>query len=97
MGSGADADSWLASTAIKMLSPTDGWAVGNRVYHYDGDIVARGPHASDHRCSMRIAVVSPSNIWIVGGGQLPSLHQVAQSSCITMAMRWFPQQTPSFL
>ena len=25
---------WI--TAIKMLSPTDGWAIGNRVYHYDG-------------------------------------------------------------
>jgi hypothetical protein len=53
--------------AIKMLSSTDGWAIGNRVYHYDGTAWREVslPVATQFNA---IAAVSPTNIWIAGDG-----------------------------
>jgi hypothetical protein len=81
-------------TAIKMLSPTDGWAIGNRVYHYDGTSW-REIHMPVNTQFNAISAVSPSNIWIVGGstpvipsdGRAVILHYDGNG--------WFPQPTPS--
>ncbi len=52
---------------IKMLSSTDGWAIGNRVYHYDGVSwqEASLPVATQFNA---IAAISPTDIWIAGDG-----------------------------
>ncbi|HEY1388163.1 MAG TPA: hypothetical protein VGF38_06425, partial [Ktedonobacterales bacterium] len=54
-------------TAIKMLSPTDGWAIGNRVYHYNG-ISWREVSLPVATQFNAIAAVSPTDIWIAGDG-----------------------------
>ncbi len=56
---------WI--TAIKMLSPTDGWAIGNRVYHYDG-VSWREASLPVSAQFNAIAAVSPTDIWIAGDG-----------------------------
>lgn len=56
---------WI--TAIKMLSPTDGWAIGNRVYHYDG-VSWREVNLPIQTQFNAIAAVSPNDIWIAGDG-----------------------------
>ena len=58
---------WI--TAIKMLSPTDGWAVGNRVYHYDG-VSWREVSLPVITQFNAIAAVSPTDIWIAGDGNV---------------------------
>jgi hypothetical protein len=83
-------------TAIKMLSPTDGWAIGNHVYHYDG-VAWHEIRVSVSGGFNAISAVSASNIWIAGGptpvtppdGRAVILHYDGHG--------WFQQPTPSVL
>lgn len=82
---------WI--TAIKMLSPTDGWAIGTRVYHYDG--------ASWHEVSLpvnssfnAIAAVSPTDIWIAGDGTWSNPPDGSAAILHYDGSRWVRQATP---
>lgn len=57
---------WIS--AIKMLSPTDGWAVGTDVYHYDG-VTWREVKLPVMTQFNAIDVVSPNDIWLAGDGK----------------------------
>ncbi len=82
-------------TAIKMLSPTDGWAIGNRVYHYDGTSW-REIHMPVNTQFNAISAVSPSNIWIVGVGSTPVIPSDGRAVILHYdGNGWFPQPTPS--
>jgi len=80
-------------TAIKMLSASDGWAVGNRVYHYDGVSwrevslpVATQFHA--------IAAISPNNIWIAGDGTWSGSADGNVTILHYDGTKWMRQATP---
>lgn len=78
--------------AIKMLSASDGWAVGNSVYHYDGTSwqVIHVPVTTGFNA---IAAVSPSNIWIAGTGGSDSQVVIMHYDGHT----WTRQKTPALL
>lgn len=50
---------------IQMLSPTDGWAVGNSDYHYDGKSWTRVDWAIPYISG--INMISPNEGWVVSG------------------------------
>ncbi len=91
-------------TAIKMLSPTDGWAIGSwafgtRFYHYDGvswrEVTL--PTSVEQQVNFQpnpnaISVVSPTNIWFAGNdqdGHATILHYDGS--------HWTQQETPALL
>jgi len=82
---------WI--TAIKMLSPTDGWAIGTRVYHYDGaswrevSLPVKSPFNA-------IAAVSPSDIWIAGDGSWTGTADGNTTILHYDGSRWIRQATP---
>jgi hypothetical protein len=85
---------WIS--AIKMLSSTDGWAIGTRVYHYDGRSW-REIHMPVSTQFNAIAAVSPHDIWIAGDSS-PYLPPNGRSVILHFDGRgWFQQSTPSRL
>ncbi|HET8907353.1 MAG TPA: hypothetical protein VFN11_10360, partial [Ktedonobacterales bacterium] len=52
--------------ALKVLSATNGWAIGDHIYHYDGrtwqEVFAPGQNKEDQYET--IAVAAPSSVWI---------------------------------
>ncbi len=88
-------------TAIKMLSPTDGWAFGTRFYHYDGVSwreVTLPAHIQqpNYVRPNAIAAVSPTNIWIAGtgSGDTPDGHATILHYD---GSNWTQQDTPALL
>lgn len=79
-------------SAIKMLSASDGWAVGDSVYHYDGRSW-REMHMPTASHFYTIAVISPTNVWIAGGGGSDSQALIMHYDGHT----WSQQITPSVL
>jgi hypothetical protein len=61
-----------AINSIKTFSPTDAWAVGDQIYHYDGQTwrEVRLPGKSALSQYGPIAAVSPSALWIAMNGSL---------------------------
>jgi hypothetical protein len=55
--------------AIKMFSATDGWMVGNGIWHYDGHTWTK---FSSPVSGFTIAATSPSSIWIGSGSMVTS-------------------------
>jgi hypothetical protein len=82
--------------AIKMLSPTDGWAIGTRAYHYDG-ISWREIHMPVQTQFNAIAAVSAHDIWLAGDGS-PIFPPNGRSVILHFdGSGWFQQSTPSVL
>jgi hypothetical protein len=65
---------------VVFLSPTDGWAVGAQVYHYDGirwtrAAVSAAPQPQPQELALTdVAFRSPSEGWAVGVGRLLHYH-----------------------
>ncbi len=85
-------------TAIKMLSPTDGWAIGTRLYHYDGvswrEVIL--PTSVEQPVDVEpnaIATLSPTNIWIAGGGASSGHATILHYD----GSHWTQQDTPALL
>ena len=54
---------------VKMLAPDDGWAIGNKIYHYEGTHwLEMNDHLPDYTGAYfdAISVVSPTDIWFAG-------------------------------
>lgn len=82
---------WI--TTIKMLSPSDGWAIGNRVYHYDG-VSWREVNLPIQPRFNAIAVVSPNDIWIAGDGTWADPPDGNVAILHYDGSRWIRQATP---
>ncbi|HEU4782574.1 MAG TPA: hypothetical protein VFS83_04465, partial [Ktedonobacterales bacterium] len=81
-------------TAIKMLSATDGWAIGSHVYLYDG-VSWREIHVPVTTGFNAISAVSPNNIWIAGNST-PDIPSDGRAVILHYdGYGWFQQQTPS--
>lgn len=85
---------WI--TAIKMLSPTDGWAIGTRVYHYDGSSW-REVSLPVRTQFNAIAAVAPNDIWIGGDGTYSSTPDGSVTILHYDGHTWSQQKTPSLL
>jgi hypothetical protein len=81
---------WI--TAIKMLSPTDGWAIGSSVYRYDGVSWRKVTLPANGQLNA-IAVVSPTNIWIASGGASGGHATILHYD----GSHWTQQDTPALL
>ncbi len=79
--------------AIKMLSPTDGWAIGNHVYHYDG-VSWREVSLPVATQFNAIAAVSPTDIWIAGDGTWPGAPDGSATILHYDGTTWTRQATP---
>jgi hypothetical protein len=73
-------DDSAGDTLLKVVlrSPTDGWAVGNHFYHYDGIRWTRLSSAQlggqDNFVASDVAFLSPSEGWAVGGAGVLHYH-----------------------
>ena len=78
--------------AVKMLSPDDGWAVGDKIYHYEGTHwLEMNDHLPDYAGATfnALSVVSSTDVWFAGayyGGQTLILHYDGHT--------WTQQRTP---
>lgn len=79
--------------AIKMLSPTDGWAIGNHVYHYDG-VAWREVSLPVQTQFNAIAAISPNNIWIAGDGTWSGAPDGSATILHYDGTTWMRQATP---
>jgi hypothetical protein len=79
--------------AIKMLSSTDGWAIGNHVYHYDG-VSWREVSLPVSTQFNAIAAVSPTDIWIAGDGTYPGAPDGNVTILHYDGTTWTRQATP---
>ena len=79
--------------AIKMLSPTDGWAIGNHVYHYDG-VSWREVSLPVSTQFNAIAAISPTDIWIAGDGTWSGVPDGNATILHYDGKSWMRQATP---
>ncbi|HKT40536.1 MAG TPA: hypothetical protein VJR48_19345, partial [Ktedonobacterales bacterium] len=79
--------------AIKMLSPTDGWAIGSHVYHYDG-VSWREVSLPVSTQFNAIAAISPTNIWIAGDGTWSGAPDGNATILHYDGKSWMRQATP---
>jgi hypothetical protein len=76
-----------------MLSPTDGWAIGSHVYHYDG-VSWREVSLPVSTQFNAISAISPTDIWIAGDGTWSGAPDGSATILHYDGTTWTRQATP---